>query len=88
MDDNNKIYTAKLESLLDLAQILSKQNDYDEVLRLVTEKASGLVNSNTSLIMMINPKTQNTIKTLYAERNVSEKRNNIVHNNKRMGNLK
>jgi Nif-specific regulatory protein len=81
MDYNNKIYTAKLESLLDLAQILSKQNDYDEVLRLVTEKASSLVNSNTTLIMMINPKTQNTIKTLYAERNVSEKRNNIVHTN-------
>ena len=44
MDDNNIIYTTKLESLLDLAQLLGQQNDYEEVLRLVAEKASNLVN--------------------------------------------
>jgi len=79
MDDNNKIYTSKLESFIDLAQLLGQQNDYEEVLRLVTEKASNLVNSDASLIMMINPKTRNTIKTIYAERNVSDVQNNVVH---------
>ena len=78
-DNNNKIYTTKLESLLDLAQLLGQQNDYEEVLRLVAEKASNLVNSDASLIMMINPKTRDTIKTIYAERNVSDVQNNVVH---------
>ena len=81
MDDNNKIYTTKLESLIDLAQLLGKQNDYEEVLRLVAEKASYLVNSDASLIMMTNPKTRNTIKTIYAERNVGDVQNNLVHTN-------
>src|SRR4030067_2021391 len=80
-DDNNKIYTAKLESLIDLAQILGQQNDYEEVLRLVAEKASNLVNSDASLIMMINPKTWNTIKTIYNKRNVGDVKNNVVHTN-------
>ena len=79
MDNNNKIYTTKLESLIDLAQLLGQQNDYEEVLRLVAEKASNLVNSDASLIMMINPKTRDTIKTIYAERNVGDVQNNVVH---------
>jgi transcriptional regulator with GAF, ATPase, and Fis domain len=78
-DDNNKIYTTKLESLIDVAQVLGQQNDYEEVLRLVTEKASNLVKSDASLIMMINPKTRNTIKTIYDERNVGDVQNNVVH---------
>ena len=78
-DNNNKIYTSKLESLIDLAQLLAQENDYEEVLRLVAEKASNLVDSDASLIMMINPKTRNTIKTIYAERNFSDVQNNVVH---------
>ena len=81
MDNSNKIYTSKLESLIDLAQLLGRQNDYEEVLRLVTEKASNLVKSDVSLIMMINPKTRNTIKTIYEERNVGDVQNNVVHIN-------
>jgi transcriptional regulator with GAF, ATPase, and Fis domain len=80
-DDNNKIYTTKLESLIDFAQVLGQQNDYEEVLRLVTEKASNLVKSDASLIMMINPKTRNTIKTIYEEKNAGDVQNNVVHIN-------
>ena len=79
--DNNRVYTTKLESLLDLAQILGQQNDYEEALRLVAQKASSLVNSDTSLVMMINPKTHNTIKTLYEERKINDTENNVVHTN-------
>ena len=57
----------KLESLLELASILSKQNDFDEVLRLITQKVSRLLNAENTLIMMINPRTRETIKTLYKE---------------------
>ena len=75
------ISLTKLESLIELAQILGQQNDYEEVLRLVVEKASSLVNSDVSLIMMINPKTRNTIKTIYAEKIVYDEQNHFVHTN-------
>src|SRR3972149_7344113 len=82
MDDNfNKSYTTKLESLVELAQILGQQSDYEEVLRLVVEKASSLVNSDAALIMMINPKTRNTIKTIFAEKNRDDEQNHFVHTN-------
>ena len=57
----------KLESLIELASILAKQNDFDEILRLITQKISSLLNAETALIMMINPRTRETIKTLYKE---------------------
>ena len=71
----------KLESLVELAQLLGQQNDYEEVLRLVVEKASNLVNSDSALIMMINPKTRNTIKTIYAEKNTDDEKNTFIHTN-------
>ncbi len=80
-NNTNSSYTTKLESLVELAQVLGQQNDYEEVLRLVVEKASNLVNSNAALIMMINPKTRNTIKTIYAERNIDDVQHNFIHTN-------
>jgi transcriptional regulator with GAF, ATPase, and Fis domain len=71
----------KLESLVELAQILGQQSDYDEVLRLVVKKASGLARSDVALIMMVNPKTRNTIKTLYAEKNTGDESTHFVHTN-------
>lgn len=71
----------KLESLVDLAQILGRQSDYDEVLRLVVEKASSLVHSDSAFIMMINPRTRTTIKTIYAEKNVDDESTRFVHTN-------
>jgi transcriptional regulator with GAF, ATPase, and Fis domain len=75
------INLTKLESLIELAQILGKQSDYEEVLRLVVEKASGLVNSDAVLVMMINPKTRDTIKTIYAEKNTKDEHNHFIHVN-------
>jgi len=71
----------KLESLIEIAQILGQQSDYEEVLRLVVEKASQLVNSDSALIMMINPKTRDTIKTIYAQRGAEDEQNHFVHIN-------
>lgn len=75
------INISKLESLIDLAQILGQQSDYKEVLRLVVEKASMLVNSDMALVMMINPKTRNTIKTFYAESKSGDEQSHFVHTN-------
>ena len=91
MSENNWFYKmtetsmniniSKLESLIDLAQILGQQSDYEEVLRLVVEKASHLVISESALVMMINPKTRDTIKTIYAQRNSEDEQNQFVHTN-------
>ena len=76
---NNNL--TKLESLIELAQILGQQSDYEEVLRLIVEKASKLVNSDSALVMMINPKTRNTIKTIFAESSSGYEQNHFVHTN-------
>lgn len=71
----------KLESLIELAQILGCQSDYEEVLRLIVEKASKLVNSDSALVMMINPKTRSTIKTIFSESSSGDEQNHFVHTN-------
>lgn len=71
----------KLAELVEMAEILGRQSGYEEVLRLVVERASGLVNADSALIMMINPKTRDTIKTIYAEKNSAEEQNHFLHTN-------
>ena len=71
---------ADLESLLELASILEQQNDFQEVLRLTTQKAATLMEAETALIMMINPSTRETIKTIFREeRGTNNKRYQFVH---------
>jgi len=71
----------KLDSLVELAQILGQQSDYDGVLRLVVEKASSLAPSDAALIMMVNPRTRDTIKTVYAEKNTDDEYTRFMHTN-------
>ncbi|KAA0230070.1 GAF domain-containing protein [candidate division KSB1 bacterium] len=59
--------TEKLEHLLDLAAILSQQTDFQEILRVTAQKAASLLNAETATIMMINPQTRNTIRTIMRE---------------------
>ncbi len=71
----------QLESLVELARILGQQNDYEEVLRLVAKKASDLVRSDSAFVMLINPKTRESVRTAYAERNVDDEQSHFVHAN-------
>ena len=66
----------KLENLTDLASLLAKQKDFQEVLRLVTQKSGELLDCDTALIMMINPRTHQTVKTIFSE---GEKKGNIQY---------
>jgi len=56
-----------IEKLLDLATILNQQTSIDEVFRLITQQSSDLLNADISLIMMLNPRTHQTIKTIFKE---------------------
>jgi transcriptional regulator with GAF, ATPase, and Fis domain len=76
---NNK--DLKLENLFDLATVLSQQNNFHEILRLVTQKVSELFNADITLIMMLNPRTQHTVKTIFKEgQESSHPRYQAVHN--------
>ena len=57
----------KLETLIELSRILNEQNDYEEILRLVAQKAAGLLNGETATITMLNPRTHETEKTIFKE---------------------
>jgi transcriptional regulator with GAF, ATPase, and Fis domain len=56
-----------LEHLIELASILNQQTDFQEILRLVAQKAASLLNAEIATIMMINPQTRNTVKTVMRE---------------------
>ena len=57
----------KLIQLVELAEVLSRQNDFQEILRVVAQQALSLVPAETALILMINPQTRHTFKTLMRE---------------------
>jgi transcriptional regulator with GAF, ATPase, and Fis domain len=52
------------DSLLELAATLCQQTDFQEILRLVSEKASILFDASIASIVMLNPRTNETIKTI------------------------
>ena len=54
----------RYESLIELASSLGRQNEYEEVLRVVAAHALSLFDAEVASIVMINPKTDNTIKTI------------------------
>jgi len=77
MDEEN----LKLANLIDLATALSQQNNFQEILRLVTQKVSDLLNADITLIMMLNPRTQQTVKTIFKKgQESSHPRYQAVHN--------
>ena len=76
-NDVNRLY-----ALIDLAALLGEQSDYQEILRLITQKASAMVRSDFALIMMINPQTRQTIITVYKEgHGIEDKKYHYIHTN-------
>lgn len=72
--------TDRLYTLIDLASLLGQQSDFKEILRLITVKATYMIGSDTTLVMMLNPKTRQTIKTVFSvEIEASEKKYNFLH---------
>jgi Nif-specific regulatory protein len=67
MKIENKNSNIISETLIDLARLLGEQNEFEEILRLISQKTSHLLQAELTLIMMINPKTRQTIKTVFSE---------------------
>ncbi len=55
------------ESLIDLAFVLSQQNDLDEIFRVVAQKSVIFLNAEMAMIFMVNPRTHKTVKTIHKE---------------------
>lgn len=76
------IESEKLNSLFELADLLSHQHDFDESLRLITQKVLGLFNAETASIVLVNPNTQHTQKTIMRQGGaVSEKQLHLLQTN-------
>src|SRR4030066_953950 len=57
----------KLESIIELVQILNQQSAFEEILRIISVKAILLFEADSAKVMMLNPETEHTIKTIYKE---------------------
>lgn len=67
------------EYLFELAEVLGKQTDYEEILRLVSARTSAIFKSDITSILMINPSSDQTYKTIFKkEKNVDKKQYSIA----------
>ncbi|MGE5810467.1 MAG: GAF domain-containing protein, partial [Ignavibacteria bacterium] len=72
----------KYENLIELASILQNQNDFDELLRIVSTHVLSFFNADVASIVMINPKTDNTIKTIIRNgKDYEQQRHHFVQTN-------
>jgi len=60
------------DDLFELAKTLSHQTDFQEILRLVANKSAQLLRADLALILMVNPDTRETIKTIIRDGKSSE----------------
>ena len=54
----------KNDILFELAEILGRQSDFTEILRVISAKTSTMFNSDIASILMVNPQSQDTYKTV------------------------
>ncbi len=68
------------EDLFDLAKILGQQTDFKEVVRLVANNAAQLLKADMALILMLNPDTRRTVKTIVKNgRSIEQKEYRDIH---------
>ena len=68
------------EDLIEFAKILGQQTDFKEVVRLVANKTAQLLKADLALIMMLNPDTRKTVKTIFKDgRSIEQKEYRDIH---------
>ena len=72
-DSTQKIISEKQESLFELASFLGNQTDFSEILRVISTKTVSMFNAEAASIVMVNPRTQNTLKTVIKEEKTIDK---------------
>jgi len=67
-DHSGNSHFSKLYSSIEFADFLSRQTDLKQIIELVAHQATLIVPADISLIMMMNPRTRETMKTIYSQR--------------------
>jgi transcriptional regulator with GAF, ATPase, and Fis domain len=57
----------KSDLLFELAEILNQQSDFSEILRLVSSRTAAIFAADAAAIVMTNPHTQDTVRTIIRE---------------------
>jgi Nif-specific regulatory protein len=64
----------------ELAKILGQQTDFEEILRLVVQKAAQFLKADLALILMVNPDTRQTVKTIMKDgKSIDHKEYRNIH---------
>jgi transcriptional regulator with GAF, ATPase, and Fis domain len=68
------------KDLFEFAKILGQQTDFREVLRLVALKSTQFLKADLALILMLNPDTRETIKTIMKDgKSIAQKEYRSIH---------
>ena len=78
-------YISKLEALIELAHILKQESDFKRILQIITEKARVSFAADFALLMMINPQTHHTLRTVFSGREESTEHENHAINSSAAG---
>lgn len=74
MFQQRTIVTPQDEALLELAATLVQQNDDEQMLKIVSRHAASTLQAETTLILLVNPQTRQTVKTVIREGQVETNR--------------
>ena len=55
------------DNLIELASTLIQQNDLDEIFRIIVQKTVMFLDAEIALILLVNPSTNKTVKTIFKE---------------------
>lgn len=68
------------KDLFEFAKILGQQNDFQEILRLVAQKSAQFLEADLALILMLNPDTRKTVKTIFKDgKTIEQKEYRDIH---------
>ncbi|MFQ5708510.1 MAG: sigma 54-interacting transcriptional regulator [bacterium] len=77
--NNLQVKINQLEELMQLTRMLGQQTHFKDILRIVAEKAADWLRADLALILMLNPNTRQTVKTLYNKsREVAHRRYRLI----------
>ena len=63
----------------ELAEVLGRQSDYDEILRVVSARTSTIFKSDITSILMVNPSSDETYKTVFKkEKKIDKSRYSVA----------
>jgi GAF domain-containing protein len=64
----------------EVARILGQQSDFQEIVRLVAQKAVQFFKADLALILMLNPDTRRTVKTIFKDgKTIEQKEYRDIH---------